>query len=215
MVTLQVDNDFRDVVDGTEQVTLTDRAGVTSTISYAHQAAIEHEPVDNSAGTLRRLTVWQFPESEHVADIALGSTITDARAEVWTIFELVRQVERSVWKCNTRNLALEAGLTDHVRVIESHVTHGAHGEPQYAPRDVTGPVRAHIETLTRDMAEERNTRYVDGSYVIRVETALALLAVHYLVDTDGNTYMIESIEPTEIGELQSVIARRTPWLFAS
>jgi len=140
--------DFEDIVDGLEAVTLSVSGLDDQAISNAHRNQVSSAEVEISNGQVRQDdTIWQWPASESPTRPLLGSTITDADGDVWTILSIHEQVMGTKWSAVCRKLDVEDTESTLITIQSAAYSKGTHGELEATWSDAYTEVRARVQPL--------------------------------------------------------------------
>ena len=216
-------DDFADVVDATESVTLK-RRGTSSATAIAaalrravdtHQASARNlyntwkKPA--SAGHLTACDViWHLPKEQLSEAPRLGDLIVDADNARWTILDVRLATLKTRWQCFARNLAVVHGLDDTLTILKATYTKGSGGAAEPAWNVWRTGVRARIQPAKAAVDVENQTRRSTRRFQIFVEEDVALDHNHRIQGPDGTVYRIRGTTGAQrIDEVQNVDAEVT------
>ena len=222
-VNFDPDDDFADVVDGLETVTLRRRGSSTQTV-VTHTL---RRAVDTREARVRNLyNTWKSPASsgrhaasdvtwhlpsEQLSDAPrLGDLIIDGDGQRWTILDVQLATLRTRWQCITRDLAVVYGLDDTVIILKATYVKGDGGaaEPSWHPWK-TG-IRARVQPAEVAVGTEHQARRTTRRVQIFVEEDVALDHTHRIQGPDGTVYKIHGSTGTQrIDQVQTVDAEVT------
>ncbi len=184
--------DFLDVIDGLEAVTLARADGSPSVaVSHALRLAVRTREAAPAAGHCQASdVVWHLPAAELPEGPRLGDAIVDAADRRWTILEVHFAARGSRWRCTARDLAIAAGLDATVDVEQATYAKGESGAdvPTWSVWRAglaarIQPIAAEIRTAEgRQVAATRVTIYLAGD--VGVDPA------HRIRGPDGRIYTI-------------------------
>ncbi len=213
-------NDFADVVDGTEAVTLLYRDSSDQTVvteSLRRALSVREAEVRNRYDTWKKAAsdgrvtkadvVWHLPASQLSTDPRLGDRIVDAQANSWTILDLRLSTLRTRWQCVCCNVAVVYELSDTIDILKATYAKGDAGaaEATWLPSQ-TG-VRARIQLTTVDMTTDRAARRTKKRYRIFLDQDITLDHTHRILGSDGTVYTIRATTGAQrLGEPQTVDA---------
>jgi len=218
-------DDFADVVDGTETVTLKRRGSSSETVI----ANALRRAVDTSEAKVRNLyNTWKTPASDgrHTAgDVTwhlpkeqlsdaprLGDLIVDGDSGRWTILDVRLATLQTRWQCFARNLAVVYGLDDTVTVLKATYAKGDGGAAEPTWHVWKTGVRARIQPAEVKVDTEHHTRRACQRFQIFVEEDVVLDHNHRIQGPDGSVYSIRSTIGTQrIDQVQTIDAEVTPW----
>jgi hypothetical protein len=211
-------NDLLTVADGTEAVTLLRRGRMPgdagTPIAHALRRAITAgEAAMINTGDVRKQVpsggrqladdlVWHLPAAELPEAPRLGDVILDGDGRRWTILAVKRATLGSRWRCETRDVAIAAGLDDAISVQKNV---GTAASPVWQTWK-TG-IRARIQPLkmTVDPGDDVTEPSTVSRYRVFLEENLDLDHTCRIRGVDGSVYTILSSTGAEqIGQLQVV-----------
>ena len=105
-ITFDATNDFSQVVDTLEPITLR-RAGTLEEIEIPAAwrfSQIQIAALDGSGFTLQTDCVWQFEWDEEVSPPIVGDDLIDADEREWTIWKVERLAGGTRWRCTGREM---------------------------------------------------------------------------------------------------------------
>jgi hypothetical protein len=209
-------DDLSTVADGTETVTLLRRGRTPgdagTVIAYALRRAITAgEAAIISTGDVRKQApsggrqlaedlVWHLPVAELPDAPRLGDVILDGDNHRWTILTVKRATLAARWRCETRNLAIAAGLDDTITVQKN-------AGDAYTPNWQTwkSGLRARIQPQKTKIESDADTPSTTTTYRIFVEENIELDHTCRIRGPNGVIYTITGTQGAEqIGELQVI-----------
>ncbi len=217
-------DDFPDVADGTETVTLRRRgSGAQTTITDALRRAV----VTRQARVRNRYNTWKDVPSDGrhtAADVAwhlpvgqlgdpprLGDSIIDGDGQRWTILGVQRATLQTRWQCPARNLAVVYGLDDTVTILTATYAKGDGGAAEATWHPWKTGVRARVQPAEVDVETEHQARRTTKRFQIFVEEDVALDHNHRIQGPDGTVYKIHGAHGAErIDQVQTIDAEATP-----
>ena len=211
-LTLDVTDDFVEVADFLQAVTVIDLDGTITSVDHALRRSIRAREAAASNGRYRSDDVrWHLPKSEHDAMPALGGMIKDDLAE-WTILDVERATASSRWACVCRNLVVVERLDTLIDIQAANYERTSDGaqEPNWLPWK-TG-LRARIQPESSDRVIEHGRKHAPTSGRVYLRERVAVTTNHRIVGPDGATWKVRGTEaPEDIGQLMVVLVEKTPW----
>ena len=208
--------DFEDVTDGLEAVTLTPRfSSSTTAVTKALQRAVTTAEVQASDGKYLASDVrWHLPVAEVSSRPALGTRIVDDGGTYWIILDVQQATLSSRWRCICRNPAIAFGLDDTITIeVVAAYTKGDGGAPERTWKVWKAGVRARIQPVAMDVADEQGAQRTTTTYSIfvvedfEVSGDYAITHNHRIKDAKGTYYRITGFTDAEdIGGLQTIHA---------
>ena len=187
-------DDFLDVVDRLQPVTLTSPGSSSSTaVDAALRTEVTTAEARASQGAYTESdTVWHLPASDVASPPTLGDVIVDTRTmhggPCWPVR---RTVADSRWRCVCRNLAVVHGLDQYVGHRTGDLRQGrpgrrsgrcgAHGEPAW--RRESSPPRSTVSV-------EHQRRVTTAEYIVYLAESPALDHTHRVKGPDGTVYQV-------------------------
>jgi hypothetical protein len=209
-------DDLSSVADGTETVTLLRRGRTPgdagTAIAHALRRAITAgEAAIITTGDVRKQApsggrqlaedlVWHLPVAELPDAPHLGDVILDGDAHRWTILTVKKATLGARWRCETRNLAIAAGLDDTI-AVQKNV-----GD-SYTPNWQTwkSGLRARIQPHKTKIESDADTPSTTTTYRIFVEENVELDHTCRIRGPNGVIYTITgTLGAEQIGELQVI-----------
>jgi hypothetical protein len=211
-------DDLLTVADGTEPVTLLRRGSTPgeagTTIAHALRRAITSgEAAIVKVGDVRKQTpsggkqlavdlVWHLPAAELTDTPGLGDIIIDGAGCRWTVLAVKQATLGARWRCETRNVAIAAGLDDTISVQKNT---GTAASPEW--RTWKTGVRARIQQIKTTIKASAATPTTTTSYRIFVEENIDVDHTCRIRGADGTIYTLTSSSGEDrIGELQVIEA---------
>ncbi|NLF09771.1 MAG: hypothetical protein GX594_17600 [Pirellulaceae bacterium] len=208
-------DDFIDLADGTEPVTLLRRGSTPgeggSAIAHALRRAITAgQAALVNRGDVRKLVasdgryaaadlVWHLPAAELAEAPRLGDAILDGDGRRWTILSVKKATLGTRWRCETRDVSVAYGLDDTISVLKLV------GESQWRTW-LTG-IRARIQPIETKIDADAESPSTTTRYRIFVEEDLELDHTCTIRGADGTIYSVTAaIGAERIGELQVIEA---------
>jgi hypothetical protein len=215
-------DDLLTVADGTEAVTLLRRGRTPgdagTAIAHALRRAITAgEAAMINTGDVRKQVpsggrqladdlVWHLPVAELPEGPQLGDMVLDSDGRRWTILAVKRATLGVRWRCETRDVAIAAGLDDAISVQKNT---GDAASPVWQTWR-TG-IRARIQPLrmTVEPGNDVDPPSTTRRYRIFLEENLDLDHTCRIRGADGAIYTIlGSTGADQIGELQVIEVER-------
>lgn len=224
-LTWDISTDFEDVTDALETVTYAPRlpAEVTAAESLTRYAGqVENYTPDTESLTkcLRRNvstteaaasdgkllagdTRWHLSINELATQPSLGSTLTDAAGDVYTILEVRKDTLSSRWRCVTRNLRVVHNLSQLATIQTRTIAVGDAGaaEDTWATRQEQVPCR--LEPVSVDSEVVNGVRRATGRWLLYLAADVSLDASHRIV-VGGTNYEYIGHSDTERLDMMQV-----------
>lgn len=217
-------DDFADIVDGTEAVTLK-RRGTSSETAIAnalrravdtHEAAARNlyntwkKPASAGRHTAGDV-IWHLPKEQLSVAPRLGDLIVDADNARWTVLEVGLATLETRWQCFARNLAVVHGLDDTLTILKATYAKGSGGAAEPAWNVWKTGIRARIQPAEVAVDVENQARRITQRFQIFVEEDVALDHNHRIQGPDGTVYRIRGTTGAQrIDQVQTVDAEVTP-----
>ena len=213
-------DDFADVVDGTETVTLKRRGSSAQTIVInalrravdTREAMVRNAyntwktPASEGRHTASDLT-WHLPKAQLGDAPRSGDLIVDGSGQRWTVLDVRLATLETRWQCLTRNLAIAFGLDDTVTILKATYAKGDGGAAESTWNVWKTGVRARIQPAEVDVGTEHQARRTTRRFQVFVEEDVALDHSHRIQGPDGTIYRIRGTLGTErIDQVQTVDA---------
>jgi hypothetical protein len=213
-------DDLATVADGLETVTLLRRGRTPgdagTVIAHALRRAITageaaivatgdvRKQVPSGGRQLADDVVWHLPLAELPDAPSVGDAILDGDGRRWTILTVKQTTLGARWRCETRNLAIAAGLDDTISVQRNT---GTVAEPAWQTWK-TG-LRARIQPIQTIIDNDAETPSTTTRYRIFVEQNIDLDHTCRILGPDGTIYAITgTLGADRIGEPQVIEALR-------
>ena len=199
MTKLSLENDFSELVDNLEVVTLR-RANSTEDwkVRYAVRQQIQAEQAEPSNGTvLQADVIWHLQLSDQEIAPQLGDLVIDQQKNRWTILEIQRLDMLGRWKCTTRELRIAYGCHDLVDVDRA-VWDDIGSGPEivsWQPICSALPVKIQPTDMILDSSTAPPTKQF--LYQIVLSESVALEPDDRLTAEDGTSYRLQSLQQAE------------------
>lgn len=213
-MTFDPSQDFADVIDAAEAVTLVPRGGSASTaIAHALPRAVSTRESIASNGQYTTADVrWHLPVTECAAQPAIGDVILDGDCVRWTVMEVQKATVGTRWVCTCRDVAIAYGLSDTITILRATYAKGDGGATEPTWTTWKTGVRARIQPEQAEMAVELDLRHTVRRVAIYVAEQLELDHRHRIKAQDGTVYKVTGYTAAErVGELETIAAEETPW----
>ncbi len=200
-------NDFAEVADSLEPVTLRRRASgeEISVTAALRRGMVLNEAAASDGKYLATDVRWHLPISALSTQPAPGDQIIDAAGNDYTILSVQEQTTRSRWLATSRDLAIAFALCERIDVQKATVTQGAMGEETIAWHDHLPGIRARIQPLTTQVHSGEDRRTSRTTHVVYVTEPLAIDAQHRIVAADGRVFRIVDYRQQEqLGDLAEI-----------
>ena len=184
-------DDFANVVDGLEPVTLLRPGGAATSVGGALRAAVSTAEARASEGKVTAGdVVWHLPAAELASPPVPGDVIVDAAGGRWTVLAVRRATAQSRWRCACRNLAIAGGLDQHVDIEQATYAKGEHGAEQAAWRPWRTGVAARIQPIQATASDEHQRHVTTAEFVVYLGEPLAVDHTHRIKSPDGTVYRV-------------------------
>jgi head-tail adaptor len=206
--------DFPDVVDQLEAVTVRDVSASTNTpVASALRRAVTTREAEASEGKYTESdVVWHLPASLLASPPAVGDTITDASANVWTILEVQQAAADSRWRCVARVVAIDGGFNETIDIQAATWNKGAAGAASPSWSDVQTGLSARIQPHRMDIGGEHGRRTVRTTHRIYVNQQVSVNENHRIKDDGGGVYLVVASEKSDrIDALMVIHVVQSPW----
>lgn len=219
-MTVSIDHsDDWQVWDGLETVTYASTRTATGAGGNAYaivtaaalRADTQQSETEPSGGRYAKgRLVWDLPAS-YLPGIECkpGDTLTDARNDTWTVLESRWQVQGTIYRLETINLAVAYDLRELVSITRPTNTQDAAGGrvPTFAA--VYSGVQARIQETTADVTDGMGRRQARRTYQVFIGSRPTLLIEDRLVDSAGVVYEITGWHaPDRIDQLMTLDCER-------
>jgi len=205
--------DFLDVADGQEAVTLTGTSGASTAVSHALRRRITEEEAATSGGRYSRRDVrWHLPIAQVPTPPQLGETIADGSGQVWVILQVDHDTRSSRWRCGCRRLVLAATLNDRVTLQQAARSKDVHGGLLTAWSDWKTDLPARIQAVDTQIAVRHGQRVAREVSRVFLAQAESLTQNHRILHpASGRVYHILGWEGAErIDALFTISAASLP-----
>ncbi|MCH8047495.1 MAG: head-tail adaptor protein [Planctomycetes bacterium] len=206
--------DFPDVVDRLEAVTVADVSAATNTpvASALRRAVTTREAAASEGKYTESDVVWHLPASLLTSPPAVGDTITDAAATVWTILEVQQAAADSRWRCVARVAAIDGGFNETIDIQLATWNKGSAGAATPAWANVQTGLSARIQPHRMDIRAEHGRRTVRTTHRIYVSQQVSVNENHRIKDGGGGVYHVVASEKSDrIDALMVIHVVQTPW----
>jgi len=218
------ENDFAQVTDGLETVTLRRRGSSLATVlAGALRTAVSTQQADarNRSNTWKDVAsdgrytaadvAWHLPAEQLGSAPRLGDVIVDGDSQRWTILHVQLTTLGTRWKCVARNVAIAYGLDDTVTILAAGYAKSDAGALEPTWRRWKTGVRARIQPAAAEVDTEHQTRRTVRRFQIFLEEDVLLDRTHRIEAPDGTIYKVNGSNGAQrIGELQTVDAELVP-----
>ncbi|MEX2316324.1 MAG: head-tail adaptor protein [Pirellulales bacterium] len=212
-VELNIQDDFADVLDGVEPITLK-RRDSAATIAVATAWRFSSRTAETEAGgghVAQHDVVWQFPWDEANEPPRLGDTLIDGAENCFTILAVEQLRAASRLRCETRNLSLVYELNDRVEVQQA-VWEDTGGGPEIVGwTTIRAALAARIQPERLEVDNESSPATATATYRIILGEQIELGADWRFVDPLGNIYqLVEYIQGDRIDALPVATVVKQP-----
>ena len=200
MALLKLDDDFSELVDGLEPVTLRRRGSAKSLkIKAAYREQAETQEAEPSGGAAQQAdVVWhlQLPGEESAP--RLGDLVVDAQANHWTLLEVEQLSRLGRWKCATRELRIAYGCNDRVDV-ERAVWEDLGSGPEIVDwKYVRTALPVRIQLEEQEIVNAAATPPTKQSiYQVVLSESIGIEPDDRLVAEDGTSYRVQSLKQAD------------------
>jgi len=222
-VSFDATEDFADVVDGLEAVTVNRRGSSDDTsIGHALQRAINTHELGgqverqfvNTGGKIMAGDVrWHLPIEECATAPRIGDVIVGANSDRWTVLAIHEETLSSRWKCICRNLRVAFGLDDTITIEEAVYEKGTAGAAEATWHTRKTGIAARVQPATATPITDHEARVTRQQYQIQIEHDVELKKHHRIrwvggIGCDGSVkYRILNYTRSEdVGQLQTILA---------
>jgi len=212
--------DFADVVDGLEAVTVNRRGSSDDTaVIHALQRAINTHEMSPTEGRVMAGDVrWHLPIEECATPPRMGDTIIDGNSDRWTVLAVHEETLSARWKCVCRNLRVAFGLDDTITIEKATYAKGMAGAAEATWHTWRTGIAARVQPVAATPTTDHEARTTHRQYQIQIEEDLDLRKHHRIrwvggTGCDGKvTYRILNYTQAEdIGQLQTILAEAWQW----
>ena len=185
-------DDFLDVVDRLQPVTLTHPGSSSSTaVGGSLRTEVTTAEARASQGAYTESdTVWHLPASEVGSPLALGDVIVDADDARWTVLRVRRTAADSRWRCVCRNLVVVHGLDQYVDIEKATYAKGDQGAEVATWHPWRTGLAARIQPAEVTVSVEHQRRVTTAEFFVYLAESLALDHTHRLKGPDGTVYRV-------------------------
>lgn len=198
-MTLNLDDDFLNVADNLEPVTLR-TPGTTATLDVP-EALRRRVSVSEAAAAGGKYSAsdvaWHLPAGVVTVQPALGSTITDSAGSTWTVLEVHLETLGSRWRCVARDLAIAGRLDTVITIEKAAVTKSAGGAAEYAWDVYRAGLRARIQPRAAERTVDNDLRTGKTPFAIYVAEQVLVDQTHRVVASDGTVYQVTGYEAAD------------------
>ncbi len=206
-------NDFADVTDGLELVTLR-RPGTSILVSDIHALprAAHLVSVERSDGQYATHdVVWHLPAGQLPVAPQPGDVLVAADDCCWTVLTAQKATLASRWRCVCRNLAALHGLDLYIDIQQASYHKDDHGQEQIAWHTWRAGLRAKIQPNTAKTTDTHDHPATVARYRIYCAEDLDLNHHHRIRGPDGTTYQVLGMTKAQrIDALLEIDAVKTP-----
>jgi hypothetical protein len=195
--------DFQNVVDRTETVTLK-RPGSSSTtvVTDALRMPLRKNEWQSQLGAVGRHDwLWHLPQLETGFEPCLGDWIVDSTGARWTVLAVRSSSDTGRWRCATRDLVKAYLLDESVEIQKSRLEKGDYGATLAVwETDQTG-VAARIEPISRMASNEEDRPREKQKVQIELEGWITLKSPYRIKTTEGKIYNpCRTVRDVRLGE---------------
>jgi hypothetical protein len=192
-------DDFPNVVDGRQPVTVTRPDGSSSIlVGGAVRASVSTAEARASQGKYTESdVVWHLPALEVTDPPALGDVIIDVAGRRWTVLAVRQATADARFRCVCRNLAIVHDLDTIIDIERAEFVKGENG----AERAVWSPWRtglaARIQPVQTAARKEHQRPITAAEFVVYIEEQLSLDHKYRVKTPDGTVYRVVGCEKAE------------------
>jgi len=200
MALFKPENDFAQLVDGLEPVTLRRRGTAKSlTIKAAYREQVETQETEPSGGAAEQAdAVWhlQLPDEESAPQ--LGDFVVDQQSNRWTVLEVGQLSRLGRWKCVTRELRIAYGCNDRVDVERAVWEDNGSGPEIVDWKYICTALPVRIQPEEQEIVNASATPPTKRSlYQIILSESITLEPDDRLVAEDGTRYRLQSLQQAD------------------
>lgn len=199
MTKIDLENDFNEIVDNLEVVTLRRRdSSKEFVVETAYRQQVQTQESEPSSGdALQTRAVWhlQLPTSDLAPHI--GDVVIDLHSNRWTILETEQLALLGRWKCTVRELRLAYGCHDRVD-IERPIWGDNGSGPEivsWTKICVALPVKIQLDEMLLDTSTDPPTKQL--FYDIILSESIALEPNDRFSSENGNSYRLQSLQQSD------------------
>lgn len=191
MTTLDLSSDFPSIADALEPLLLRRPGSAVGQSLMALRRAVTTREADASGGKyLASDVVWHLPAAQLAAPPQAGDRLIDAAGAWWTVLTTEHSAVTARWACQTRALAIVAGLNALISVERARWKRDQAGAPCAAWQVIVAGLPARIQPAS-DVAEHRSDALgVRRLLEITLADAAALAPGDRITDAAGNQYRV-------------------------
>lgn len=208
--------DFALVTDGLETVTLTQRDGTETELTYALKRAVNRKEMLASNGRYRTTDlVWNLSIPEQAERPDEGAWITPADGTHYTVLETSRATLGDRWRCVTRNLTVAENLRTLIRIEQANHGKTPAGAWEETWDLVEADVLACIQPVSADRMEDQDRVSMPERAQCVFQTMRKIDVSMRIVDDEGTAWRI--VRVTNKDRIESLLmaeVEKTPWPFA-
>jgi len=209
-VTFDPSDDFVDVADGLESITLNRRGSDAESITNALRREVTTREAAASNGKLTTAdTRWHFPVSAVDSIPALGDVVEDASGNQFTVMDVQEATLGKRYKCATRNVAVVYGLDSVVTIEKATYSKGTQGAMERT-WTTWKKVKARIQPSTAQAETSAGMKRTEKRYQVLLATTCDVDNSHRIKAADGTLYKFAgATQADQIGQPQ--IIEVTKW----
>jgi head-tail adaptor len=154
---------------------------------------------------------WHLPVAQLESAPPLGSVITAADGEPWTVLEVAAQTLGERWLCWTRNLVIAGGLNQTITIQQATWTKTASGAPQATWTDYRTDLPARVQPISSRIEVQHDQRLARVTHQVFLAEQV-LVDQNFRVLHDGAVYnLLGYREPDRIDRLIVLDVELVPW----
>jgi hypothetical protein len=212
-ITLNVENDFANILDGGEPVTLKRRdSPATISIAAAWRFSSRTSETEPAGGHVAQCdVVWQFSWDETNAMPRLGDVLIDAAGASFIVQSVEQLAAATRLRCTTRNLSLLYELVDRLDVQQA-IIEDVGGTPQVVGwATIRAALPARIQPHELEVDNTSSPAQSTATYRIILGEQLDLAADSRFIDALGNIYqLVEYAQAERIDALPAATVIKLP-----
>ncbi|MCR4415272.1 MAG: head-tail adaptor protein [Thermoguttaceae bacterium] len=188
-------DDFPDVIDGLEAVTLVRADGSPgAAVPGALRLATRSREAAACAGHYRASdAVWNLPAAQLPDGPRLGDTIVDAAGQRWTVLEVQLAARGTRWRCAARNLAIAGGLDATIDIEQATSAKGDSGADVPVWTLWRAGVPARIQPIQSHMLAAEGRQLAATRVTIYLAEDVGVSPAHRIRGPDGRIYTIQAV----------------------
>ncbi len=188
-------DDFPDVIDGLEAVTLVraDGSPGVAVPSALRLATRSREAAPCAGHYATSDVVWNLPGAQLPDGPRLGDTIVDASGQRWTVLEVQRAARGTRWRCAARHLAIAGGLDAAIDIEQATLAKGESGVDVPTWTVWRAGVPARIQPIRTHTLTAEGRQLAATCVTIYLAEDVGVDPTHRIRGPDGRIYTIQAV----------------------